>query len=228
MSSQLVRQQSPEEIELQRKQAELVKLESQLAQRELELATFQAELHAFEHRYLEAVGIRHQELDRIEAQIAEYTAHLEANQDFRPSDHLKQLYREVAKRIHPDLATDPEEQAKRADLMAAANRAYEQGDEQRLQTILNNWELSPESVAGQGTEAELIRTIRKIAQSQHRLTLIEQKLNTLSNTELRQLQLKTHKAQRMGRDLLSEMAAKIDQQIARAQARLNDLKTKVG
>lgn len=228
MSGQLVRNLSPEEIELQKKQAELLELEAQLAQRELDLATFKADLHAFEHRYLKSVGIRHQELDRIEAQIAEYTAHLEAHKDFRPSDRLKQLYREVAKQIHPDFATDPEERAKRAELMAAANRAYEEGSEQRLQAILNNWELSPESVVGQGAEAELRRTIRKIIQSQHRLMQIEQKISTLGQTDLRQLQLKTHKAQKMGRDLLSEMAAKVDQQIAKAQTRLNDLKTKVG
>ncbi|PZD74305.1 hypothetical protein C1752_01208 [Acaryochloris thomasi RCC1774] len=224
MSGQLVRNLSPKEIELQRKQAELLELEVQLAQRELDLATFQADLHAFEHRYLKSVGIRHQELDRIEAQIAEYTAHLEASRDFRPSDRLKQLYREVAKQIHPDFATDPEERAKRAELMASANRAYEEGNEQRLQAILSNWELSPESVMGQGAEAELMRTMRKIAQSQRRLMQIEQKVNDLRQTDLRQLQLKAHKAQRMGRDLLREMAAKVDQQIAKAQTRLNDLK----
>ena len=117
MSGQLVREPTPEEIELQRRQAELLELESQLAQRELDLATFQAELHAFENCYLEAVGIRHQELDRIEAQIAEYIAQLEANKDFHPSDRLKQLYRDVAKRIHPDLATDSRrtQAARRAD-----------------------------------------------------------------------------------------------------------------
>ncbi len=228
MSGQIVRKPSPEEVELERKQTELAELESQLAQRELDLATFQAELHAFEHRYLQAVGIRHQELDRIEAQIAEYIAHLEANKDFRPSDRLKQLYREVAKQIHPDLATDPAERAKRVELMAAANRAYEEGNERKLQAILSTWSLSPESVVGQGAEAELMRTIRKIAQSQHRLMMIEEKLKSLNKTELRQLQLKAHKAQSAGRDLLSEMAKKVDQQIMKAQTRLNNLKAKVG
>jgi DnaJ-domain-containing protein 1 len=228
MSSQLVREPTPEEIELQQQQAKLLKLEAQLGQRELDLATVQAELRAFEHRYLQAVGIRHQELDRIEAQIAEYTAHLEMNTDFRPSDQLKQLYREVAKRIHPDLATAPEERVKRADLMAAANRAYAEGNIQRLQAILNNWELSPESVTGQGTAAELIRTLRKIAQSQKRLVIIERKLQALHRTELHQLQLRTQKAEAMGRDLLNEMARKVDQQIATAQKRLSDLKAKVG
>ncbi len=228
MSGQLVRKLTPEEIELQKQQAELAELEAQLAQRELDLATVQAQLRAFEHRYLQAVGIRHQELDRIEAQIAEYLAHLESNKDFRPSNRLKQLYREVAKQIHPDLATDPEERAKRADLMAAANRAYEEGDEKKLQAILNEWELSPESVSGQSAAAELIRTLRKITQSQGRLMLIEHKLKTLQQTELHQLQLKTHEAEAMGRDLLSDMAKTIDQQIIKAQARLSDLKAKVG
>jgi len=42
---------------------------------------------------------------------------LQSSRDFEPSQNLKQLYREVAKRIHPDLATD-EEAISRQRLMA--------------------------------------------------------------------------------------------------------------
>jgi hypothetical protein len=47
--------------------------------------------------------------------------------------------------------------------MAEANRAYEEGDEERLRVILQEWEGSPESVKGDGPGAELVRVIRKIA-----------------------------------------------------------------
>jgi DnaJ-class molecular chaperone len=56
---------------------------------------------------------------------------------FKPSDDLKRLYREIAKRIHPDLATDDAERAKRNQLMAEVNRAYADGDEARLRAILD-------------------------------------------------------------------------------------------
>lgn len=76
-STGLVRSQTPEEHELQRKLAELTALEATLAERELELATIEAELHAFEQRYLTIVGLRYAELDEIEARIAEALAKLE-------------------------------------------------------------------------------------------------------------------------------------------------------
>ena len=66
---------SPEEKELERKRKELDQLRSELAESELGLATLRSELVAFERRYLEAVGSRYAELDKLEAQIAESTAH---------------------------------------------------------------------------------------------------------------------------------------------------------
>ena len=228
MSSNLTRRLTPEEQELEKKTCELSALETELAERELELATVQAELHAFEGEYLRVVGSRYTELDRIEAQIAEYMAYLESSRDFKPSESLKKLYREVAKRIHPDLATDEQERQRRQHLMAEANQAYEDGDEERLQAILYGWESRPESVKGEGAAAELIRTIRKIAQSQERLKTIQEEIEALEQTDLYQLKTKVITAQQAGRDLLAEMAFQLDEQIAAAKQQLEELKTKLG
>jgi hypothetical protein len=65
---------TPEEEELQRKQAILADLEAQLADRELELASLLADLIHFEKRYLQTVGRRYAILDELKAKIAEARA----------------------------------------------------------------------------------------------------------------------------------------------------------
>jgi DNA repair exonuclease SbcCD ATPase subunit len=72
--SETPRFRSPEDEELERKRIELEEVQSELAESELELATLRSELLAFERRYLEVVGTRYAEIDRLEAQIAEAAA----------------------------------------------------------------------------------------------------------------------------------------------------------
>jgi DnaJ-domain-containing protein 1 len=228
MSGGLVYRQSPEEEELERKRLELADLETELVQKELDLTTLNAELHNFEREYTQIIGSRYVELEHIEAQITEYMSYLESSRGFRPSDSLKKLYREVAKRIHPDLVTDETEKKRRQQLMTEANQAYESGDEEKLKAILQNWESSPESVQGEGIAVELIRLIRKIAQCRQRLIAIEKELQLLEDTELYQLREQVISARDLGQDLLADMAQHLDEQISEAQQRLNKLKEKMG
>src|SRR3990172_5241544 len=148
---------------------------------------------------------------------------------FKPSENLKKLYREVAKSIHPDLSTDEEERARRQQLMAEANRAYEEGDEERLEAILRKWESSPESVKGEGTGTDLVRAIRKIAQVEERLRAIEVEINQLKKSDLYKLKAKAEETEKEGRDLLADMAKQLDEQNADALKRLAEIneRTKV-
>lgn len=155
-------------------------------------------------------------------------AYLESSRDFKPSDSLKKFYREVAKRIHPDLATDEKERQLRQQLMAEANLAYEDGDEERLQAILHGWESRPESVKREGVVAELIRAIRQISQSQERLKAIQEEIEALEQTDLYQMKTKVIAAHQAGRDLLAEMASQLDKQITAAKQKLEELKAKLG
>lgn len=139
------------------------------------------------------------------------------------SQSLRSLYREVAKRIHPDLAIDSADRARRQELMAEANRAYEEGDEARLRAILEEYEVSPETVMGEGTAAELVRVIRKIAQVQRRLEQIERETQHLRESELCELKTKVDRAADEGRDLLAEIAEDLTTQILLLQERLTML-----
>jgi hypothetical protein len=249
----LIHRQTPEEQELERKQIELAALESEIAQRELDLATFQTELRCFELRYLRVVGTKYAELDQIEAEIAETLARLYPHDDFarqraerareqakesdqatgtakadkspqfQPGENLKKLYRDAAKRIHPDLATDENERARRNKVMADLNRAYANGDEARLQAILDEWEGGPEAVKGEDIAAELVRIIRKIAQVRERLAAISREIAKLEESDLFKLRNKVKEAERQGRHLLEEMAQKVEVEISKARERLLNL-----
>jgi len=195
-----------------------------------------AELDEIEAQIAEA-GARHKPKGReaqerasqARTQAQESARAVEAEQEagkrepFRPSENLKKLYREVAKRIHPDLATDESERQRRHELMTEANRAYEQGDEARLEAILRDWETSPESVKGEGPGAELVRVIRKIAQVEDRLKAIDAEIARLEETDLYQLKTQVDQAEEEERDLLAEMAAGVDQQVAEARGRLGSI-----
>lgn len=247
MSAEIVHNRTPEERELEKKQAELAALEADLVQRELDLATLRAELADFERRYLRTVGILYAELDEIEAQIAEAeargrpsdskaqeqaararaqaqesseTTRLIAEPKPKASENLKKLFREVAKRIHPDLASNDADRARRQALMAEVNLAYENGDETKLRSILADWETSPDTVEGEGVGAELIRVIRKIAQIQKRLADIELESQQLYQSDLYQLKAKADDAEKKGRDLLKEMASQVENQIDAARKRV--------
>jgi hypothetical protein len=251
-SSMMNRRQTPEERELNAKQAEFAKLQQELAQRELDFTTLGIDLRAFEIRYLRIVGSRYAALDEIEAKIAELMAARNpenteaqnnaraarkqaddsaqrsqeadtssAKAEFKPSEDLKKLYREVARRIHPDLSEDEQERVKRERLMTEANLAFESGDAERLNQILQEWESSPESVRGEGTAAELVRIIRKIAQAQERMHAIDAQITVLKNSDLFQLKKRVEESNMGGIELLGRMAQDIDKRIAAAQIELD-------
>jgi DnaJ-domain-containing protein 1 len=228
MSDRLVISLSPELEELQRKAEELSALEADLVQGELDLATTHGELQNFEREYQQIIGTRYTELERIEIQIAEYMAYLESSRDFNPSEDIKQVYRQVAKLIHPDLTTDPQQKIIRQQLMTEANQAYEDGNIDLLREILRSWESRPEAVEGEGIGAELIRIIRKIAQCRERLRGIRKEIAEIEQTELYQLQIEVSAARGKGKDLLMEMAKDIDEQIGKAQKELTKIKEELG
>jgi hypothetical protein len=243
----------PEDQELARKREEQAAVETELADCELRAANLRAELGAFERQYLHFVGSRYAELDELNAQVAEQIAKAQPNNEraqqaaraararaastkftageksesapkpFHASAELKRLYRDVARRIHPDLTSDRDDRAKRQELMAQANEAYERGDEATLTRVLTEYECSPEAVKGDGAGADLIRVIRRISQARSRLSEIEAELQELSRSDLNQLKSRVDQAEHLGHDVLAEIIDKVDEQIAQAKRRLENL-----
>jgi hypothetical protein len=132
----------------------------------------------------------------------------------------KRLFRLLARRIHPDLASDPAERERRTNLMVQANDAYERGDVGTLQRLLDNWQRSPDSVVGHGAKAELERVVRRIAQARERLAEIDTEVVNLEASAMGWLRKRVRKATAEGWDLLAHMARELDRQIVEAEDEL--------
>ena len=143
--------------------------------------------------------------------------------EFTPSKHIKELYREAAKLIHPDLITDEEEKNRRSELMAEANRAYAEGDEAALKEIIRLWKTRPAAIQGETISARLIHTLKRIAQVRKRLEAIAEELKRYRSGHLFELFTEYEKAVNEGRDLFGRMAAKLTEAIELAKKVLADL-----
>ena len=143
---------------------------------------------------------------------------------FKPSENLKSLYREAAKRFHPDLATNEKDRTRLTMLMADVNDAYKAGDEEKLRKILREWEDSPENIAGDDVGAMLIRTIRKIAQVQNRLSTILLDIHLLKTSDLFLFWDRVQEAEKENRNFFDEMGAELDLQISEQQNNLNTIR----
>lgn len=234
-------------VELAELQAELSERELDLITLQAELRSFEgrylrivgikyAELDELNARIAEARANAHPEdaESSEKAKTARHQAEESARQvtegvdlsqkpQFKPTEELKRKFREIAKKIHPDLADNDLDRPHRQKLMAEANAAYERGDLQRLELILREWENSPESVKGEGVSAELIRVIRKIALIRERLTMIDSQIENLKKTDLWTLKRKAEKAEFQGQDLLARMATDIEGRIKVARTEFDTL-----
>lgn len=233
----MVPSQLSEEQALLKKREELAELESKHAERESQLANLQSDLRAFESRYLNIVGQRYDELAEIEKEIAKLQGldveddeagsladdEVGCGQNRFHSDKLKKLYREVARKFHPDLSSCPQERQHRHQLMVEINRAYETGAEDRLQELLEAGEgLEKIEISG-AMSAEMILIVRRIAEAKQRLAQIESDAEEITASEIYKLKLRVENSEAMGIDLFADLVAQVDRQIKKARNRLEHL-----
>jgi hypothetical protein len=73
----------------------------------------------------------------------------------RPSKTAQRLYRELARRSHPDLAQDPAEIARRSAFITRVNAAYEKDDLAALQKLSEEWSLTSSGPAKDHPQREM-------------------------------------------------------------------------
>ena len=215
-----------------------------MLRREGELDALKVELQKLQSRYLGEIGSLYRELSELEDQIfeAEVRAGLrppaveqadndsagtaDAERGFQcanrsqPSDELKRVFRDVAKSIHPDLAADGPEWNRRHSLMAEANRAYAERDEDRLRLILHAWQNDPDSISDDEPDA----TTRRIAILEQQLVVIDAEFAELRKSAIYRLKTKIDSTRAEGWDLFAEMRLQVQSEVGRARASLNKLR----
>lgn len=233
------------DTELTSLQATLADLDAALAARTNDLARARVDLDSFRIRYRQEVGRLHEELDELleaiaEAELQELSRRLkEEGASNAPtaagqpaaesaprftSDAIRKLFREVAKTIHPDLASDAQARDRRHSLMVEANRAYALGDLERLHRILAAWEGSPEAVQGDGLDAMRERLVRRITQVQSELAACDEQMTALSDTPLGRLKVMVDDASAKGKDLVADMVRRLKRDIMAARNRLDAMR----
>ncbi|THA71932.1 hypothetical protein E6P78_05045 [Streptomyces sp. A0958] len=89
----------------------------------------------------------------------------------RPTEEVRKLYRELARKAHPDLAQDEAERARRDEFIARVNAAYGRGDEALLKELAQEWAAGPVAPQAELSETdELYARLNWLTQRKELLT----------------------------------------------------------
>jgi hypothetical protein len=215
-------------------------LRDRLAELETEHATLRSELAAFQSDYLRLVGVVDLQLQETEAKVlalvaartgayedaaAADAAQVRFHETTRamsavpapagppPDDDLKTLYRDAAKRMHPDLVADDAGRGHAEAFMKRLNEAYKAGDADEIGNLVRQWETSPYASArpiGTGAAPALVAAIAHA----------EARLAEARDSDLARLMEQAFQASMQGRDLLVEMRQNAELALQQARAKL--------
>lgn len=139
-------------------------------------------------------------------------------QRVRPSDEARKLYRELARKAHPDLAQDDTERARREEFITRVNAAYARGDELLLRELAEEWAKGPApQERGPSRSEELYARLEWLAQRKELLTLVAKELEESAIGAM--LRLAPDDPDR----LLEEIAEKLLADVSRREAELAEL-----
>lgn len=136
--------------------------------------------------------------------------------------NIKNLYRQLARRYHPDLATDPAERASRNDLMARINEAYADRDLAALQALDGQpADARPDQPLATLRLQELQQINRQLAR---RIQDLRMTRADIQLSPIMRLALDDKLAQSRGQDLLAEMVQQIEGEYDEALLELEQLR----
>ncbi|MFF4208812.1 hypothetical protein ACFYZE_05410 [Streptomyces sp. NPDC001796] len=140
-------------------------------------------------------------------------------QRVRPSEEARKLYRELARKAHPDLAQDEDERKRRDDFIARVNAAYARGDEAVLRELSEEWAAGPVPEERRPSHSEeLYARLEWLSRRKELLTLVARELEEGAIGSM--LRLAPDDPDR----LLEEIAEQLLAQVAQKEAELEALR----
>jgi hypothetical protein len=127
---------------------------------------------------------------------------------------LKSLYRELARRFHPDMGGSEADRLRRTQMMMAINAAYGAGDLERLRELAAEPDLIDPDAAADNEEQMVTFLLRELGRLQRRLTEISGEMTSIQTKQNYKLMLQARRAEEKGRDWLAEMKAQMQEEIA--------------
>jgi predicted nucleic acid-binding Zn-ribbon protein len=240
---------------LSRAQDELIEAEAQLADRLAEVHAFEARFESSVGHLIDRLAAVEAELSeylrRIQALRDEQlfgAGYQSVEEQYRRAWHVppdsapkppaqplpsaseaqfKKLYRQLARRFHPDLANNESERAYRTEKMQAVNDAYAARSMIELAALAKEAgnDASSGSVQRGRTDEEMITALaEELARCQRRQREIEEELRNLHNRQSVELSLEVKLARRQGRDLMAEMVTDLERKIGRKTAERDMIK----
>ncbi|MFI6419343.1 hypothetical protein ACIBG6_18370 [Streptomyces sp. NPDC050842] len=102
---------------------------------------------------------------------------VQAPKRVRPSEEARRLYRELARKAHPDLAREDAERQRREEFITRVNAAYARGDEAQLRELSDEWAAGPVPAEERLSESEeLYARLEWLAQRKDLLSVMAREL----------------------------------------------------
>ena len=202
---------SPEEIELGKYKEQVAQAEGQMLELEAELADMLRSIKWFKDQMTATIAPLILKLHILDVEVAaargnkagldkalqalrellgDYSVSpttppdSDADWQEKPADdELKSMFRDAAKKIHPDLADDEQDRELRTRLMADLNEAYAKGDKDAIRNIVDQYNASEDAVQGEGVGYDLMRMIRRLYQIRNHITELESMKASLEQSD---------------------------------------------
>lgn len=146
----------------------------------------------------------------------------EAAKDADYEKKIRELFRNLAKRFHPDLAGDDVDREQREKIMAQINEAYSSRDMKTLQSLAERAKASRNG-SSRSPKVELARLKMELSDLEAMVFEVEHTIRELDNSPAMQMRTEYKIETQAGRDMLADLRESYQMRIDELREHLIDL-----